>query len=134
MSETVTFFALRRKFIDEQDCPDAAQQLVYYGLAIGHHLGVIDCFEPAFSCAYSDYLNWLEVITDPETKAKLSGITRYGEIIIDVSHVVMLARGLAAMSADVAQRYLAWRDELMQLLELIQQEKAVHLVVRRLND
>ena len=44
MSETVVFSQLSRKFIDENDAtPDAAQQVVYYSLAIGHHLGVIDC-------------------------------------------------------------------------------------------
>ncbi len=44
MSETVVFSQLSRKFIDENDAtPAAAQQVVYYSLAIGHHLGVIDC-------------------------------------------------------------------------------------------
>ncbi len=51
MSETVVFSQLSRKFIDENDAtPDAAQQVVYYSLAIGHHLGVIDCLEAALSC------------------------------------------------------------------------------------
>ncbi len=51
MSETVVFSQLSRKFIDENDAtPDQAQQVVYYSLAIGHHLGVIDCLEAALSC------------------------------------------------------------------------------------
>ncbi|VEB88118.1 formate hydrogenlyase maturation protein [Citrobacter koseri] len=46
MSETVVFSQLSRKFIDENDAtPAEAQQVVYYSLAIGHHLGVIDCLE-----------------------------------------------------------------------------------------
>ena len=50
MSETVVFSQLSRKFIDENDAtPDQAQQVVYYSLAIGHHLGVIDCLEAALS-------------------------------------------------------------------------------------
>ena len=53
MSETVVFSQLSRKFIDENDAtPDAAQQVVYYSLAIGHHLGVIDCLEAALSCPW----------------------------------------------------------------------------------
>lgn len=41
MSETVVFSQLSRKFIDENDAtPDQAQQVVYYSLAIGHHLGL----------------------------------------------------------------------------------------------
>ena len=48
MSEKVVFSQLSRKFIDENDAtPDEAQQVVYYSLAIGHHLGVIDCLEAA---------------------------------------------------------------------------------------
>lgn len=53
MSETVVFSQLSRKFIDENDAtPDAAQQVVYYSPAIGHHLGVIDCLEAALSCPW----------------------------------------------------------------------------------
>ncbi len=44
MGESVVFSQLRRKFVDENDnTPQQAQQVVYYSLAIGHHLGVIDC-------------------------------------------------------------------------------------------
>lgn len=40
MSEQVVFSQLSRKFIDENDAtPAEAQQVVYYSLAIGHHLG-----------------------------------------------------------------------------------------------
>lgn len=56
MSETVVFSQLSRKFIDENDAtPDAAQQVVYYSPAIGHHLGVIDCTEAALSCPWPEY-------------------------------------------------------------------------------
>ncbi|MFT0668262.1 formate hydrogenlyase maturation HycH family protein, partial [Enterobacter hormaechei subsp. xiangfangensis] len=55
MSETVVFSQLSRKFIDENDAtPDAAQQVVYYSLAIGHHLGVIDCLEAALTCPWPE--------------------------------------------------------------------------------
>lgn len=51
MSEQVVFSQLSRKFIDENDAtPAEAQQVVYYSLAIGHHLGVIDCLEAALTC------------------------------------------------------------------------------------
>ena len=50
MSEKVVFSQLSRKFIDENDAtPAEAQQVVYYSLAIGHHLGVIDCLEAALT-------------------------------------------------------------------------------------
>ncbi len=53
MSEKVVFSQLSRKFIDENDAtPAEAQQVVYYSLAIGHHLGVIDCLEAALTCPW----------------------------------------------------------------------------------
>ena len=53
MSETVVFSQLSRKFIDENDAtPAEAQQVVYYSLAIGHHLGIIDCLEAALTCPW----------------------------------------------------------------------------------
>lgn len=63
MSETVVFSQLSRKFIDENDAtPDQAQQVVYYSLAIGHHLGVIDCLEAALSCPWDAYLAWIATL------------------------------------------------------------------------
>jgi hypothetical protein len=63
MSETVVFSQLSRKFIDENDAtPDQAQQVVYYSLAIGHHLGVIDCLEAALSCPWQAYLAWIATL------------------------------------------------------------------------
>ena len=42
MSETVVFSQLSRKFMDENDAtPAEAQQVGYYSLAIGHHLGAV---------------------------------------------------------------------------------------------
>ena len=66
MSETVVFSQLSRKFIDQNDnTPADAQQVIYYGLAIGHHLGVIDCLEAALTCPWEDYLAWIAVGGQP---------------------------------------------------------------------
>lgn len=47
MSEQVVFSQLSRKFIDENDAtPAEAQQVVYYSLAIGHHLGLSIAWRP----------------------------------------------------------------------------------------
>ena len=76
MSEKVVFSQLSRKFIDENDAtPDAAQQVVYYSLAIGHHLGVIDCLEAALSCPWSDYLAWIATLEEGSTaQRKMEGV------------------------------------------------------------
>ncbi|MFM2481438.1 formate hydrogenlyase maturation HycH family protein [Celerinatantimonas sp. YJH-8] len=134
MSETVTFFILSRKFVDEKDAKPEAQQLVYYGLAIGHHLGVVDCFEPVMSCPLEEYLQWIALIEAPEARRKLEGIPKYGEIVIDRSHVVMLAQALAQLPESMPSQWKLWRHELMKMLNTIQEEPAIHLVVRRLHD
>lgn len=93
MSETVVFSQLSRKFIDENDAtPDQAQQVVYYSLAIGHHLGVIDCLEAALSCPWQAYLAWIATLEEGSTaRRKMEGVPKYGEIVIDSNHVTMLA-------------------------------------------
>lgn len=93
MSETVAFSQLRRKFVDENDAtPPQAQQVVYYSLAIGHHLGVIDCLETALSCPWEAYLAWIGTLeSGSEARRKMEGVPRYGEIVIDSTHVMMLA-------------------------------------------
>lgn len=56
MSDKVVFSQLSRKFIDENEAtPPQAQQVIYYGLAIGHHLGVIDCLQAVLSCPWPEY-------------------------------------------------------------------------------
>ncbi|MFQ6370196.1 formate hydrogenlyase maturation HycH family protein [Shewanella sp. YIC-542] len=134
MSEVVTFFILNQKFVDDKDAKPESQQLVYYGLAIGHHLGVIDCFKPALTCPLARYQAWLAAIPLDAARQKLAGIPKYGEIVINSSHVVMLAEGLAAMGDDVDDDILQWRDQLMDMLAMIQNEPAIHLIVRRLHE
>ncbi|HBU94242.1 MAG TPA: formate hydrogenlyase maturation protein HycH, partial [Leclercia adecarboxylata] len=112
MSETVVFSQLSRKFIDENDnTPDDAQQVIYYGLAIGHHLGVIDCLEAALTCSWEDYLAWIATLeTGSEARRKMEGVPRYGEIVIDANHIVMLASAFdAAMARQTAQQQ-AWSE------------------------
>ena len=75
MSEKVVFSQLSRKFIDENDAtPAEAQQVVYYSLAIGHHLGVIDCLEAALTCPWDEYLAWIATLeAGSEARRKMEG-------------------------------------------------------------
>ncbi len=136
MSETVVFSQLSRKFIDENDAtPDQAQQVVYYSLAIGHHLGVIDCLEAALSCPWDAYLAWIATLeAGSAARRKMEGVPKYGEIVIDSSHVAMLANAFdKAQSAQTPQQQ-AWSKTLLSMLHDIHQESAIYLMVRRLRD
>ncbi|AIR00157.1 formate hydrogenlyase maturation HycH family protein [Pluralibacter gergoviae] len=136
MSETVVFSQLSRKFIDENDAtPDAAQQVVYYSLAIGHHLGVIDCLEAALSCPWEDYLAWIGTLeAGSDARRKMEGVPKYGEIVIDINHVVMLAQAFDAARATQTDAQKAWSNQLLGMLHDIHQENAIYLMVRRLRD
>ena len=136
MSERVVFSQLSRKFIDENDAtPDAAQQVVYYSLAIGHHLGVIDCLEAALSCPWQEYLAWIGTLEAGSTaRRKMEGVPKYGEIVIDSNHIVMLACAFdAAMAVQTAQQQ-QWSREMLAMLHAIHQENAIYLMVRRHRD
>jgi len=136
MGESVVFSQLRRKFIDENDAaPAEAQQVVYYSLAIGHHLGVIDCLETALSCPWEAYLAWIATLeAGSEARRKMEGVPRYGEIVIDSSHVALLANAFNRAQARQTTQQQAWSATLLSLLHDIYQESAIYLMVRRLRD
>ncbi|EOA4704695.1 hydrogenase 4 assembly chaperone HyfJ, partial [Escherichia coli] len=47
----IVFWTLRKKFVASSDeMPEHSSQVMYYSLAIGHHVGVIDCLNVAFPC------------------------------------------------------------------------------------
>ncbi|QOV63153.1 formate hydrogenlyase maturation HycH family protein [Kosakonia pseudosacchari] len=136
MGESVVFSQLRRKFIDENDAtPAQAQQVVYYSLAIGHHLGVIDCLETALSCPWEEYLAWIATLeAGSEARRKMEGVPRYGEIVIDSTHVMLLANAFDRAQARQNAQQLAWSKALLSMLHDIHQESAIYLMVRRLRD
>ena len=136
MSEKVVFSQLSRKFIDENDAtPAEAQQVVYYSLAIGHHLGVIDCLEAALTCPWDEYLAWIGPLEAGSTaRRKMEGVPKYGEIVIDSNHVTMLANAFDKAQARQTAEQQAWSKTLLGMLHDIHQESAIYLMVRRLRD
>lgn len=59
---------------------------------------------------------------------------KYGEIVIDSSHVAMLANAFdKAQSAQTPQQQ-AWSKTLLSMLHDIHRESAIYLMVRRLRD
>ena len=136
MSESVVFCQLSRKFVDENDnTPADAQQVVYYSLAIGHHLGVIDCLKESLVCPLEAYQAWIATLeADGEAWRKMNGVPRYGEIVIDQNHVVMLARALDAAKPTQTAEQQGWSQALLDMLQAIQQEPAIYLMVRRRYD
>ena len=123
MSEKVVFSQLSRKFIDENDAtPAEAQQVVYYSLAIGHHLGVIDCLEAALTCPWDEYLAWIATLeAGSEARRKMEGVPKYGEIVIDINHVPMLANAFDKARAAQTSQQKEWSTMLLSMLHDIHQ-------------
>lgn len=103
--------------------------------AIGHHLGVIDCTEAALTCPWDDYLAWIATLeAGSEARRKMEGVPKYGEIVIDINHVPMLANAFDKARAAQTSQQKEWSTMLLSMLHDIHQENAIYLMVRRLRD
>lgn len=128
----VIFWSLRQKFVDsDDDIPEDAQQVMYYSLAIGHHVGMIDCLNTELVCPLSGYQSWVNAIPEGEAQRKLQGLITFGEINIDSTHTNMLALALDTFSKDTNSPYCEWSNTLIRLLGEIQREPAIYLIVKR---
>ncbi|VFT68138.1 protein processing element [Escherichia coli] len=53
--------------------PEHSSQVMYYSLAIGHHVGVIDCLNVAFRCPQTEYEDWLAQVEEEQARRKMLG-------------------------------------------------------------
>lgn len=128
----VVFYRLNAKFLErEEDVPETSREVVYQALAIGHHVGVFDCFKPVLRCTEAFYDRLVEVLPDGEARRKLAGIKRFGEITIDRTHTSLLGAAIEAARPALDDETAAWCDELEQSLAAIEMEPAIYLMGRR---
>ncbi len=128
----VIFYQLGQKFLDRQeDMPGEAKQVVYYSLAIGHHIGVIDCLQPIIRCTLAEYEAWISVLDAGAARSKLEGLSKWGEINIDISHTQLLAKAIDAARPAFDAQQAQWASALMDALQAIEQEPAIYLIARR---
>ena len=132
MTSKVVFYLLNERFVEnDEQVPAQAQQVMYYSLAIGHHVGVIDCFKKLLVCNYDDYQQFVASFTESEAKRKLAGLMKFGEIVIDSSHVNMLAKKLSENRPHFKPLFQQWTDVLMETLAAIQKEPVMYIMVKR---
>lgn len=132
----VIFYSLSSKFVDEksahQRSSQKVQEVIYYSLAIGHHLGVIDCLKSRLECPLDAYLHWIDCLPhSSEAHRKLAGVQRFGEINIDSSHTHLLALALRDAREQMTTQQQGWSDALTALLQQIENDPAMYLMVRR---
>lgn len=135
MSEKVVFSQLSRKFIDENDAtPAEAQQVVYYSGDWSPPWGY-RLLEAALTCPWDEYLAWIATLeAGSEARRKMEGVPKYGEIVIDINHVPMLANAFDKARAAQTSQQQEWSTMLLSMLHDIHQENAIYLMVRRLRD
>lgn len=128
----VVFWSLRQKFVDsDDDVPEEAQQVMYYSLAIGHHVGMIDCLKTELVCPLAQYQQWLKLLPEGEARRKLHGLLTFGEITIDSTHTSLLANALAPLRDTAAEPFNHWSATLVRLMGDIVREPAIYLIVKR---
>jgi hydrogenase-4 component J len=105
---------------------------MYYSLAIGHHVGVFDCFKPVLRCEGPFYQRLVDALPQGEARRKLEGMHKFGEITIDRSHTALLGAAIEQAGPGLEPDVAAWFGELSQSLAAIEAEPAIYMMGRRL--
>ena len=133
MSGHVYFYKLSHKFVDEQfDVPQEAKDILYYSLAIGHHLGVVDCLSADLVCTQDDYMAWMgELEEGSEARRKMEGFATFGEVTIYREHCQMLACAFNRLrQRELTPRQREWTECFMQQLAALHSDPNMYLMVR----
>lgn len=135
---TVIFYRLGRKFVDdEREIPQESADVMYYTLAVGHHTGIMDCFDAKLSCPVEMFERIVALFDeDGQARYKLAGIIRSGEIQVDKSHVGVLdaavdeaCKKAAAEGAD-REGERVWLEGFAEMLDAVKRDSAVYLIGR----
>src|SRR4030067_3666947 len=118
MSERAVFYQLTHKFVSDQEkIPETARQVMYYSLAIGHHVGVMDCFQSLMEVPLGDSRAWIERLPAGDGRHKLEGVLKWGEIEINASHAEELLPTLGTGLWGMTAAEIGWTHTLMSCLQ-----------------
>jgi hypothetical protein len=132
MRGKIIFYQLSRKFLHRgQDVPAASKQLIHYTLAIGHHIGIIDCLSSKLEVPADRYADWIAHLAEGDARRKLAGLLRFGEIEISADHAPVLQQALQEAVGKMSAEEVAWADCLKNLLQAVAEEPALYLMVRQ---
>ena len=131
MEPQVAFYRLSRKVVNNQDAiPEEARQVMYYSLAIGHHVGVMDCLSELMVVPVTTFTQSLELLEDGAARRKLEGVLQWNEIEINRSHVDALLPPLKTLAARPDAPTPDWVHPLIQSLQEMVAEPAFYLMVK----
>lgn len=122
MSGRVVFYQLTHKFVNqEQNIPESARQVVYYSLAIGHHVGVMDCFQSLMEVPLEEYSQWVSQLPEGLARRKMEGVLKWGEIEVNHTHAGEILPLLNE----------TWTEPIAGCLQAMLKEPALYLMIRK---
>ena len=131
MEPQVAFYQLGRKVVSNQErIPEDARQVMYYSLAIGHHVGVMDCFSEMMTIPAEGYRQWLDHLPEGDGRLKLEGVLAWDEIEINRSHVDELLSTLNVALPSMNALETEWANKMILSLRQIVAEPAFYLMVK----
>lgn len=131
MESQVAFYRLSRKIVNNQDAiPEDARQVMYYSLAIGHHVGVMDCLSELMAVPVDAYKGCLQRLPDGGARRKLEGALTWDEIEINRSHVDELLPALNGLLPGMQDPDSQWVRTLIRCLREMVAEPALYLMVK----
>jgi hypothetical protein len=132
VGERAVFYQLTRKFVNESEkIPEDARQIVYYSLTIGHHVGVLDCFDSLMEIPLEKYRIWIGKLEEGSARGKMQGLLKWGEIEVNASHVNLLMPVFDASLPAMDSQEKSWTLTLLHSLLQMKNEPAYYLMVRK---
>src|SRR5574340_491408 len=117
MEHKVVFYQLTHKFLNQdQAIPEGPRQVIYYSLAIGHHVGVMDCFQPLMELPLEAFESWLGCLPDGPGRKKLDGLMKFGEIEINHDHAHDISDAINACMGSISPQQAGWSRVLLDTL------------------
>lgn len=131
MDPEIAFYRLSRKVVNnEEKIPEQARQVMYYSLAIGHHIGVMDCFSELMVVPAQLYKHCLDQMPMGGARRKLEGALEWSEIEINRSHVDELLPALSGLVRAVDGKDTDWVTAMIRCLKEMVDEPALYLMVK----
>ena len=100
-------YQVSKRFVDNEDsASDEATSIVYYALGIGHHTGIIDCFEERLRCpmsVFADVLSRIAVNPADSIEVDVLDVVKDGAIRETVG--IETATSVAFLASKLRQAY-----------------------------
>lgn len=130
-ARTVRVHRLVRKFVDSaQSVPDDAKDVLYYTLSVGHHTGVIDCFECVLSMPVEIFERICAALPEGEARYKLEGVMRHSEIELGKAQVDIVIDALEPLASAADEEVARYVGLFLEQLRIVREEPSVYAMVR----